>query len=318
MRVAICIGTFRRPYLLRKLLESLSRLTFKKVTPPQIEIIVVDNDPSESAREICKSANKQLSIKYLVETRRGISLVRNTALRAGISADYIAFIDDDETASEFWLDELLCTCSEFSADVVAGPVRPCFAEDVPQWAKDSRCFHRNEYLTGAKIDKCATGNVLISSAVFAWVPGFDERLQLTGAEDTHFFVRVHRAGFRMVWSREAAVDESISNDRANLRWILHRGFQIGNSWVLCESLLDGRRGVRFTRFCKAAVHALRGFASALFFVPFSRASAARHLKNAFMGIGMIAGLAGQKYQAYQIPAEAPLSHGVPLNGHRSQ
>src|SRR5882672_1811375 len=225
MRLAICIGTFRRPRLLGELLESLSQLTFRKVQRPQIEIIVVDNDPSESAREICQRPNKQLSIKYLVESRRGISHVRNTAFQEGLSADYIAFIDDDETASEHWLDELLWTCAEFRADVVAGPVRPIFEKNIAKWVKDSRCFHRTEYPTGTWIDKCATANVLISTAVFARIPGFDDNFQLTGAEDTHFFLRVHRAGFRIVWSQEAVVDESISADRGNLKWILHRGYQ---------------------------------------------------------------------------------------------
>jgi glycosyltransferase involved in cell wall biosynthesis len=273
------------------------------VSRPQIEVIVVDNDPKESAREICQRVDKRISIKYLVESRRGIAHVRNTALQEGLSADYIAFIDDDETASELWLDELLWTCTRFRADVVAGPIQPCFDKDVPQWTRDSRCFHRIEYPTGTQMHKCATGNVLISTAVFARIPAFDERFQLTGAEDTYFFLRAHRAGFRIVWSQEAVVDESISTDRANLRWMLHRGYQSGNSWVLCESLLDPRRSVRFIRFGKAAVHALRGFAASLVVIPFSKASAARHLKNALMGVGMIAGLVGHEYQAYQISAE---------------
>jgi|SoimicMinimDraft_17_1059745.scaffolds.fasta_scaffold03079_2 succinoglycan biosynthesis protein ExoM len=318
MRVAICIGTFRRPRLLAELLESLSRLGFRKVQRPQIEIIVVDNDPSQSAKEICQRASAQVSIRYLVESRRGISHVRNTALRAGLSAEYIAFIDDDETASELWLDELLWACTEYRADVVAGLVRPRFAVNAPKWAVNSRCFHRNEYLTGTQIDKCATANVLISTAVFARIPGFDESFQLTGGEDTHFFLRVNRAGFRIVWSQEGVVDESISNDRANLRWILHRGYQSGNSWVLCESLLDQRHAVRFTRFCKATARLLSGFAASLISVPFSRASAAKHLRDAFIGVGMLAGLAGERYQAYQSPTEAPLNSGAQMNERTSR
>ena len=51
MTCSICIATYKRPILLKKLLESLFA---QKVSEEiSLEIIVVDNDAKETAKEIC-------------------------------------------------------------------------------------------------------------------------------------------------------------------------------------------------------------------------------------------------------------------------
>ena len=300
MRVAICIGTFHRTKLLRQLLNSLSRLTFHKRARPAFEVFVVDNDPNGSASETFVTTKYDYPIRYVIEPRRGIASVRNRAIQEAQSCDSVAFLDDDEVVSPEWLDELLWTQARFGLDVVAGPVRPHFVNQTPEWVKKSGCFCHREYETGTLLDKCSTGNVLISASVFEAVAGFDERFQLTGGEDTHFFLQVRRAGFQIGWSQQAVVHEEISRERANLRWILHRGFQLGNSWVLSEELLEkGARFRRVSRFCKACVHMMNGLAVSLPSVFFSRGLAAKYLREAFLGAGKCAGLFGLKYQAYR-------------------
>ena len=53
LRVAVCIATFRRSELLRKLLIGVSELAFRKVRVPEISVIVVDNDSSRTAEHVC-------------------------------------------------------------------------------------------------------------------------------------------------------------------------------------------------------------------------------------------------------------------------
>jgi succinoglycan biosynthesis protein ExoM len=298
MRVAICIGTFHRPDQLRELLSSFSRLEFHRMRPPTIEIIVVDNDPAGSANKICHDARTSLPVHYVIEPRRGIANVRNRAIQEAKAVDFIAFIDDDEIACPQWLDELLWVQDLYGLDVVTGPIRPIFVGQISEWVRESECFRRPEFTTGALLNRCSTGNALISSAVFEVFPEFDERLQLTGGEDTHFFLRAHRSGFRIGWSQQAVVYEVISPKRANLRWILHRGFQNGNSWVLSENLLHEGAGFKVTRLCKCCFHLLSGLALSVSSVLFSKGLAVRHLRQAFMGAGMFAALIGRKYQAY--------------------
>jgi glycosyltransferase involved in cell wall biosynthesis len=298
MRVAICIGTFHRPELLHELLSSISRLTFHRTRRPTFEVIVVDNDPAGSASEVCREARAAIPVRYVIESKRGIANVRNRAVQEAITADFIAFIDDDEIASPQWLDELLWVQARYGFDVVTGPVRPKFVGHIPEWVKKSKCFERPEFTTGTLLNKSLTGNVLISSIVFKTIPKFDERFQLTGGEDTHFFSQVHRAGFRIGWSQQALLQEVISPRRANLRWILHRGFQSGNSWVLSENLLCNGTRFRLARFCKSCVRVVNGLIMSIFTVFIDRGLAVRHLRQAFMGAGMFAALMGRRYQAY--------------------
>jgi GT2 family glycosyltransferase len=317
MRIAICIGTFRREKLLRELLVGISRLTFRRNAALQITVIIVDNDPLGSAQDTCQAADFRFPLRYVIEPRRGIAHVRNRAVREAGAVDFLAFIDDDEIPSPEWLDELLWTHSEYKAEVVTGPVTPEFSAEVPEWIRKGRFFERPEFQTGSLLEKCSTNNALVSSEVFASVPGFDARFQLTGGEDTHFFLRAHRAGFRIAWSQEAVVHESISIDRANLRWILHRGIQVGNSWVLCEMSLDPRPQVRLLRFGKAAGHLLTGAASTPISLFRGRAAVTRSVRKTCLGAGMITGLFGHNYLAYDSPVTVPMKATASLEGRTS-
>ena len=63
---------------------------------------------------------------YAVEPRRGIPFGRNTAVRTAGDVDFVAFLDDDETADPAWLVELLRVQRTTGADVVTGTVLPVF------------------------------------------------------------------------------------------------------------------------------------------------------------------------------------------------
>jgi succinoglycan biosynthesis protein ExoM len=306
MRVAICICTFRRCELLRDALAGLARLKFQKMTTPEIEIIVVDNDPSGSAKEICESSANPFPLRHVVEPARGIVHARNRALAEAGLVDFIAFLDDDEVPSEAWLDELLAAQVRFGADVVSGPVLPSYAIGVAAWVKRGGFFDRPERETGSSLEFCSTNNVLIRSNVFGRVPRFDDRFQLTGGEDTQFFLRVRRAGCSIVWSREAIVCETVPKERARFSWILRRGYQSGNSWALSEMSIDAGFGTRARRLLKASAHVFLGMTSALFSIFYGKAALTKALRKSCVGAGMLAGLAGRKFLAYQ----SPVSLGV--------
>jgi succinoglycan biosynthesis protein ExoM len=304
VRVAICIGTFRRYELLRDALAGLALLAFRKVAAPEIEIIVVDNDSSGSAREICEMAAVPYPIRHVVEPKRGIVHVRNRALTEAGAATFIAFLDDDEVPSEAWLDELLATQARSGADVVSGPVLPSYAPGVEDWVKRGGFFARPSYETGSTLEFCSTNNALICHEVLSRVPRFDDRFQLTGGEDTQFFLRVRRAGCRIVWSQEAIVHETVPKERGTFEWILRRGYQSGNSWVLSEMSLDAALRIRALRFLKGSAQLLVGLSSALVCTCFGKVAFTRSLRKACLGAGMLTGLAGRKFLAYQAPAGA--------------
>jgi glycosyltransferase involved in cell wall biosynthesis len=301
IRVAVCICTFRRQKLLRETLRGIARLAFRKVSVSRLEIIVVDTpDESGSAQEICETACLPWPIKYVVEPRRGLTYARNRAIAEAGAVDFVAFIDDDEVPSAQWLDEHLWAQSEFAADVVSGPALPKYAPEVADWVKDGGFFDRQVVATGTLRRACPTNNVLVGTHVFERVPKFDDAFALSGAEDTDFFLRVSKAGYRIVWSQEAAVFESVSAKRGTVAWILRREYQTGNGWIFAETALDFRLRSWIFRFSKACGHVLIGSANAIWqSVLLDRVAVVRYLRRVSLGIGMLAALAGHRFLAYQ-------------------
>jgi GT2 family glycosyltransferase len=268
---------------------------------PEIQVIVADNDECGTAADVCKSFPMARPIKYVIETRRGISQTRNRAIAEAGDADFIALIDDDEVPDPSWLDELLSTQKQFGADVTCGPVLPSFTADVPEWVKDGGLLDRQSFASGPVPDSytCTTANVLLRRSVFDRIPAFDERFGLTGGEDTHFFTRVRRAGFRIVWSADAITHERYSNDRANLEWLLRRAYRGGNSWVLVESTLDKSVAVRLVRVVKASGWIILGGLRLPLSIFLGKAATTRALRGICVGAGMLAGLMDWKYQEYK-------------------
>jgi succinoglycan biosynthesis protein ExoM len=300
VRVAICICTFRRPELLRELLDGIAQLTFRKVKTPQIQIVVVDNDELASAKDICSTVPAPWPIKYVVEAARGITHARNRAVAEAGLVDFIAFIDDDEVPSAQWLEELLWTQAGFNADVVSGPVSPKYAPRVADWIKSGGFFDSRISTTGIPQKVCATNNVLIGSHVFRRVARFDDAFVFSGAEDTNFFLRARQAGHKIVWSQEAVVFEAISAQRATVGWILRREYQTGNGWVFCEAGVDNRLRGRIVRFCKAWGHIVIASVNAIWSLLWlNRAAVIRALQRVSLGLGMLAGLAGLRFLAYE-------------------
>jgi succinoglycan biosynthesis protein ExoM len=268
---------------------------------PDIQVIVADNDEGGSAANVCRSFSMARPIKYVIEPRRGISQTRNRAISEASEVDFIAFIDDDEVPEPAWLDELLWTQEVFGADAVGGPVVPSFTADVPEWMKNGGLFDRQSYTSGPIPHHCVcpTGNLLVRRTVFGRVSAFDERFALTGGEDTHFFVRVRRAGFKIVWSADAITRERYSTDRANFEWLLRRAYRAGNSGVLVESALDNRLSTRMVRVVRAFGRIIIGGLTAPVSLFQGRAAVTRALKSICGGAGMLAGLIGSEYEEYK-------------------
>lgn len=303
--MAISVATLQRPVLLRSLLESLARLDFRRHPPAELFVVVVDNDPEETAREVVESLRDELPfpVVYTVEPRRGIPHARNCgvgeALRRGV--DFVAFIDDDEVARPDWLDELLEVQHRTAADVVSGPSLPRFAPGVEPWVVEGGFFTYPRYGTGEVIPIAATNNVLVSARLFADTPEpFDPTFDLSGMDDSHFFMRVKQAGARLVWADEAVVEEFIPLSRARASWIVKRAFRIGNGYVFCvRSLLPLHRWL-VPRVAGALARIGYGSVVLPFAVFRGKAAAVSALRTISNGVGSLVALVGKRYQEYTV------------------
>ena len=107
--ISVCICTYKRPVLLKRLLDRLEQ----QRTDNQFvySIIVADNDDHLSARSVVAefAAKSQINVTYCSEPRQNIALARNKALEHS-KGNFIAFIDDDEFPEADWLLMMLRTC----------------------------------------------------------------------------------------------------------------------------------------------------------------------------------------------------------------
>ena len=302
-RVAICIATYRRPRMLATLLKALDRQVFQKARPPLVTVVVIDNDVAESARPTVERAGirSRWPLHYAVEPRRGISHARNCGVVAvGRECDFVVFVDDDELPRRNWLDELLSVQARENADVVAGPVLARFDELPPAWVERGRFFVRPRYRTGHPLSVAGAGNVLVRTGVLTEQPGpFAPQFALSGAEDTHLFMRLQRLGARMVWADEAVVDERVPKTRLNVRWLLQRAYRGGNGFARCE--LDVRPGarVRWTRALKGAARVAQGVALLAVAPAYGLCGLVDASARVCLGLGMLTGVLGYGYDEYR-------------------
>lgn len=304
MQVSICIITYKRPQGLKRLLQGLNQLNFHQVAKPNIEVVVVDNDTSGIAEQVCGEikTNFNWSLKTNIESQRGITYARNKVIScASADSEFIAIIDDDEVPEPSWLDELLFVQQKYAADVVTGPVLPHFQEkNIPDWVIKGGFFERERYETGHELHVAFTNNVLISAAVLRqFNPIFDNRFAITGGEDSDFFMRVYEAGYKIVWADRAIVYDWIPQSRTNTQWILQRGYRGWATYSLLEKELYPAFKVQAMRVIKGL--ALIGIGLVKFFPALLQG---KHVwVNSLLcisrGIGTLAGLLGVNYQEYK-------------------
>ena len=299
VKVDVCIASYRRPRGLQRLLGGLGQLC---VGPDvDLRIVVVDNDPEETAREVCEAACDWLChpLVYRTEKRRGIPQARNAALGVALGrADFVAFIDDDEVPAPDWLAELLRVQRIYAADAVRGPVLPVFESPAPAWLEPF--FDRPRYATGQQLKTAYTHNVLVSTRALASLDRlFDERLGLTGSDDAELFQRFSLRGYRIVWADDAPVQEFIPSSRVRLPWLLQRAFRIGTG----SAFIDRQCVEPAPKRWRTAFHAcrclFRGAAMQLRFFWGGRPAATRGLQLISFGAGRLAGLAGYRYEEYR-------------------
>ena len=228
--VTVCICTFRRAALLRRLLAELEKLETDGAFT--FGVVVVDNDAAQSARATVAeaAAASGRDIVYAHEPEQNIARARNRTL-AHARGEFVAFIDDDEFPTPRWLALLLACCAGGVAGVLA-PVLAHFESAPPAWLVRSGITERPRHRTGAAIGlaDARTGNVLLDRRLIVDAEPFDVRFA-SGGEDVDFFRRMMQRGARFIWCDEATVYESVSGIRTTRGYYLRRGLLRGrNSW----------------------------------------------------------------------------------------
>lgn len=228
--ITVCVCTFQRPTLLRRLLERLEeqrtngRFTFS--------VVVTDNDSRRSAEPVVAefATASRIAVTYSCESRQNIALARNDALRHA-AGDFVAFIDDDEFPEDGWLGAMLEVCEKYQAAGVLGPVRPHFDDQPARWIVKGRFFERPEHQTGRTMEweECRTGNLLFRRLIAESVQEVFNPEFGSGGEDKDFFMRMTRLGHVFRWCNGGVVYETVPKERRKRSYLLKRAMLRGRN-----------------------------------------------------------------------------------------
>jgi succinoglycan biosynthesis protein ExoM len=227
--VTVCIPTRARPTGLERLLSSL----LDQRHAPSFDVLVVDNDPARSAEAVSRRYAGRLTITYALETKPGVSSVRNRCVALS-RAPLIAFIDDDEWAEPGWLAALHDKMANPAVAAAVGIRTFVFAEDVPLHRRSCVLFNLPRFEDGEALpwpDTLIGNCCLRKSALPDAAHPFDTDLDLVGGEDSHLFAQIIASGGRVVGARAALTREYLSAHRTTLGDLLGRAFRSGGAGI---------------------------------------------------------------------------------------
>jgi len=302
VKIAIGLGTFQRPKMLARTLLSLQNIEVPEETT--ITLILADNDAERSA-EVTFNQHKSgfhFDTVYLMEEERGIIYMRNSVLEKAIEmqADYVAFIDDDETVEPKWLKAIYNTLQQYEADVVDGAVDRVLPEDTPNWIRKGRFLDWHSFKTGTLRQSGSTSNVLFKiKLVKEWGLRFHPALNFAGASDTFLFKQAYLNGAKIVWMDERYVHEHFPPSRTTRSWILKRAFRRTNSKFIRKRLEYGYPRAATTQFFNGVFQLVIGGILSIITLPLGPILRL-HAQRVFVkGLGTFNGIFGRTYEEYR-------------------
>ena len=228
-RISIIVPTCRRPEALGVDVRSI--FAQQGFAPGELELVVVDNDPSGSARPAFDALLPQATLPcvYVHAPIPGVAQARNAGMAAA-RGEMVAFLDDDEEAPSHWLAALVSAQAKFGAAVVFGPVRAVLpASTVEHRAYLEGFFSRLGPDHAGVIDGyygCGD-SLVVRSAMPTQINPFAAERDHIGGEDDLLFGTMQARGARFAWAPDAWVSEHVPESRANLGYAMRRAFAYG-------------------------------------------------------------------------------------------
>jgi glycosyltransferase involved in cell wall biosynthesis len=213
----------------------------KQQTLKPHEIILV-LDPDLNLSEFY-SSRVPSGIILVTSKEVGLSNARNAGVEVA-QGDVVAFIDDDATADENWLGNLV---ENFRDDNVAGAggyAKAVWDDGRPVWFAEELDWAVGCSYRGGPRERCYVRNPLGCNMAFRhhvfreiglFRPGFGRFGRvLLGSEEAEFSIRLSStmASARMVYDPSAVVYHRVSKIRGSFRYLLRRSFYEGVSKAL--------------------------------------------------------------------------------------
>jgi len=293
--VSIVIPTLNRPKALERAVASALAQTDLADLEVEIEILVVDNSADGNARALVETmaSGARWPLRYISMPVPGVANARNAGVLAA-RGRWVAFLDDDEQASETWLSQHIRTARRSGAQAVFGPVT-AKAEGGREIGPLAPYFSRHfDRVDGEDVTDLApylgTNNSMFDRESCLGGAGgpFDTSLNETGGEDTLLLRHLVRQGKRLAWSAGAEVTEWVPERRLNWAYVRKRTFLSGQIRVLTHHKAQPVEWSRIAFWMAAGLAqiVLHGVA-AILIAPFDRIRAEKARVKVRGGLGKV-------------------------------
>ena len=186
VKVSIVIPLYNQVAYTKMCLESLRR-----TTPPEVEVILVDNASSDGTVEFLAALTDEQVIAN--SENLGCAGAWNQGVKAA-SGEWIIILNNDVILSAGWTEGLMTAAARWGLDIVTPAIREGEHNyDVESYARE---------LTGRMKDVVRRGRAngvcfMVHRRVFEGIGVFDENFRIGQYEDKDFFLRATKAGFSM-------------------------------------------------------------------------------------------------------------------------
>lgn len=248
LQASIIIPTFNRADCLGKCLAATAA---QMMDPTTFEIIIVDNNSSDNTQDACLKfiqTHPYLHIRYVCETKQGVSYARNRGV-AEASGEIVCFLDDDSPPAPEWLNLLLKPFNNPTVGCVGGPSIPDYqGQEIPLWLRgdlqgllSGYTLSYSEPTQVSRWDQFPLScNMAIRRSLFSDLGFFRLDLDRSGnqvlaAGDTEMADRINKAGWKVMYVPDASVQHIVPPERLDKKHIYRIGQGLAESHIILTS-----------------------------------------------------------------------------------
>lgn len=133
MTFSVIFCTYNREKYIYNALKS---IVDEKYAYNDYEIVLVNNNSTDSTEKICKQFEKdypEVNFRYYIETNQGLSYARNRGVKES-KGDILVFVDDDATVYNHYLTSIKSFFDSHPLiNACGGPITPVYEIEKPKW-----------------------------------------------------------------------------------------------------------------------------------------------------------------------------------------
>ncbi len=214
-----------------------------------VEVIVVDNDPSDDQT---KQIASQYRVRYYRQARRGVNWARARGAHLA-KHDLLLYVDDDVVVSSNWIDEMRRPFLNDNVGAVTGAVEPLELETSGQYDHeqfsgfyrgfDSKTYNLVTSIPAAAGQTGAGASMAVRKGVALRWKVFDAELDggtaAKSGGDVYALYRILRAGYSVIYAPRALAWHRHRKTHTELESMLY-GYSVGGYCVLFSALFRER------------------------------------------------------------------------------